>query len=105
MPQAQRAVCEGLANGEFPLADVAARFVGLMYTVGGSTTIPSAASFDGSLFTKLTGIAAETLEHSERGEWSDISWPRRRAFAMKFVHEGGADAAPDGDGAENSGRS
>lgn len=80
----QKAVRDGLAAGEFTVADVAARFVGFSYVVGGSGK-PSAASFTGTLFTTLTGIPARSAEHREHGEWKDTSWARKREFAMEFV--------------------
>ena len=83
----QDAVRTGLVNGEFSIYDVAARFVGLAYVIGGSGK-PSSASFSGNAFTELTGVAADTTEYSERGEWPDTSWARKREFATKFVMDG-----------------
>jgi hypothetical protein len=46
---------------------------------------PSSASFSGELFTKVTGVEADTTELSERETWTDTGWARRRAFAAKYV--------------------
>lgn len=79
-----RAVRNGLAAEEFTVADVAARFVGFSYVIGGSGR-PSGASFSGQLFTTVTGIPARSVELRERDEWMDTSWARKREFAMEFV--------------------
>lgn len=81
----QTAVASGLEQGDFNIEDVAARFVGFSYFVGGSPTKPAGASFSGSLFTEVTGVPARSSDLSEKREWSDRSWPIRRAFAMEFV--------------------
>lgn len=83
--EVQDAVRAGLAAGDFSVGDVAARFVGFSYLVGGSGK-PSSASFSGPLFTQVTGIPAESVEDREREEWPDDSWARKREFAMKFVN-------------------
>lgn len=84
LPELQTRVAEGLAAYDFTLEDVAARFVGLMYAVGGSGS-PSSAYFSGELFTKVTGVEARSGEFREQGEWPDTSWPRLRAFAARFI--------------------
>jgi hypothetical protein len=84
-PALQQAVQSGLSNGEFAVDDVAARFVGHAYVVGGSGQ-PSSASFSGALFTELTGIPATSTENNERDDWSDSNWARRRTWAMQFVN-------------------
>lgn len=81
----QKAVRDGLAAEEFTVADVAARFVGFSYVVGGSGK-PSGASFAGQLFTTITGIPARSVELRERDVWTDTSWPRKREFAMEYVN-------------------
>lgn len=85
----QAAVADGLRVGDFAVEDVAARFVSFAYVIGGSGELPSSASFSGSEFTRLTGVPAESTDHSERFDWPDTSWPRRRAFAATFI-EGSA---------------
>jgi hypothetical protein len=86
LPDLQVMIREGLAAGDFTVEDVAARFVGFAYLVGGSTGAPpSSVSFAGALFTKVTGIEADSEEHSERETWDDISWARRRAFAARYI--------------------
>ena len=97
----QKQIADGLAAHDFTIEDVAARFVGLAYVVGGSGR-PSSASFSGELFTKITGVAARSTDHRETGEWDDTGWPRRREFAAQFIvpaaaeHEAASDA-DDGD--------
>ena len=81
----QKAVRGGLAAEEFTVADVAARFVGFSFVVGGSGK-PSGASFTGQLFTTVTGIPAKSVDLRERDEWTDTSWARKREFAMEFVN-------------------
>ncbi|MBP6996155.1 MAG: KAP family NTPase [Phycicoccus sp.] len=97
----KKQIADGLAANDFTIEDVAARFVGLAYVIGGSGR-PSSASFSGDLFTKITGVAARSADHRETGEWDDTGWPRRREFAAQFIvpaaaeHEATSDA-DDGD--------
>lgn len=97
----KKQIADGLAASDFTIEDVAARFVGLIYVIGGSGR-PSSASFSGDLFTKITGVAARSTDHRETGEWDDTGWPRRREFAAQFIvpaaaeHEATRDVA-DGD--------
>ncbi|MFZ2514128.1 MAG: hypothetical protein WAW82_00505 [Candidatus Lutibacillus vidarii] len=84
----QKQIAEGLAANDFTIEDVAARFVGLAYVIGGSGN-PSSASFMGDLFTKVTGVPSRSADHVETGEWSDTSWPRRREFAVQFINPRG----------------
>lgn len=86
----QKQIAEGLAANDFTVEDVAARFVGLAYVIGGSGR-PSSASFSGDSFTKITGVAARSADHRETGEWDDTSWPRRREFAAQFILSAAAD--------------
>lgn len=87
-------IADGLAANEFTHEDVAARFVGFAYAVGGSGH-PSSASFSGSLFTKVTGMEARSVDHRETSDWSDTGWTRRREFAAQFIGatDGQVDAA------------
>lgn len=80
----QRQVRDGLEAGEFTIEDIAARFVGLAYVIGG-TGMPSSASFYGAPFTELTGVPAKSTQHNEREEWPHVSWPRKREFARKYL--------------------
>lgn len=75
-------IASGLAAKEFTLEDSAARFVGVRYVMGGSGR-PTSASFDGELFTKVTGVEARSGD--DRNEWPDTNWPRRRQFATQFI--------------------
>ena len=84
----QKQIAEGLAANDFTIEDVAARFVGLAYVIGGSGN-PSSASFMGDLFTKVTGVPSRSADHVETGEWSDTGWPRRREFAVQFINPRG----------------
>ena len=84
MEQLQTQIAAGLAARDFTIEDVAARFVGLAYVIGGSGR-PSSASFSGELFTRVTGTAGRSADHLETGEWPDTSWPRRREFAAQFI--------------------
>lgn len=77
-------IADGLAATDFTVEDVAARFVGLAYVIGGSGR-PSSASFSGELFTSVTGVVARSGEHREAGDWPDTDWPRRRQFAAQFI--------------------
>lgn len=85
LPELQGEIRTGLEAGAFTLQDVAARFVNFAYLVGGPQR-PSSASFSGDLFTRVTGVVAESVEFDERGEWDDISWTRRREFASRFLN-------------------
>lgn len=80
------AVRAGLTAGEFRVEDVAARFVGFAYVIGGSGK-PSSASFSGEVFTAVTGIPATSTDHNERGDWSDPTWARKREFALEYVND------------------
>jgi hypothetical protein len=102
MPELQAAVRDGLADHAFTLGDVAARFVGFSFVVGGSGTVPSGASFSGALFTRVTGVEADSIDHLERGDWTDTSWAQRRLFAMSYVHVE-PDAGPSIDPADDVG--
>jgi hypothetical protein len=81
----REAVRASLVANEFTLADVAARFVGFAYMVGGSGIVPSSASFSGDAFTRLTDVPARSTDDSEHGAWPDTAWARRREFASAFV--------------------
>lgn len=83
-------VLAGIDRGEFSLEDVAARFVGFSYLMGGSKTKPFGASFSGNLFEQVTGISASSSDLSERGDWDAASWEVRREFAMKHLQRPGA---------------
>lgn len=91
-PDLQTAVRNGIANGDFTEGDVAARLVGFAYVVGG-TGKPSSASFSGDLFTKLTGIPANSTDNSERDDWTEATWSRKREFAMGYVHPESGEAS------------
>ncbi|WP_448640254.1 KAP family P-loop NTPase fold protein [Geodermatophilus sp. URMC 63] len=94
LPELQAAVREGVGAGDFTVEDVAARFVGFAYIVGGPTgTPPSSASFSGGLFSKVTGVQADSADHSERETWIDTSWARRRAFAARYIKEPAAETS------------
>ena len=95
-------IAAGLEANDFTVEDVAARLVGLSYVIGG-TGRPTSASFDGDLFTKLTGIRARSGNDREIGEWPDNSWQRRREFAAQFIlaaedEPNPREADPDGEG-------
>ena len=90
LEELQSQITTGLAANDFTIEDVAARFVGLAYIIGGSGG-PSSASFSGELFTKVTGTAARSADYAEIGEWPDTSWPRRREFAAQFVNRTAAE--------------
>jgi len=86
LPDLQTTVREGLDAGDFAVEDVAARFVGFAYLVGGpSGGQPSSASFSGELFSKITGVAAVSADLDERDTWTDTSWARRREFAARYI--------------------
>ncbi|GAA3513401.1 KAP family NTPase [Georgenia daeguensis] len=93
LAELQAQIATGLATQEFTLEDVAARFVGLAYVIGGSGR-PSSASFAGDLFTKITGVEARSGERRDMGEWPDSSWPRRKELAAQFVTPGVPIATP-----------
>lgn len=80
----QDGIRDGLAANQFSLADVAARFVGFSYLVGGPPE-PSSASFAGELFQEITALDAQSRDMDERGLWTDTSWPRRKEFAARWV--------------------
>ena len=84
LEELQALIADGLATNDFTIQDVAARFVGLAYVIGGSGR-PSSASFAADLFTKVTGVPARSADHVETGEWPDSSWPRRREFAAQYI--------------------
>ncbi len=92
----KKQIADGLAANDFTIEDVAARFVGLAYIIGGSGR-PSSASFSGDLFTKITGVAARSTDHRETGEWDDTGWPRRREFAAQFIVRAAAEHEPTSD--------
>ncbi|MGY1707581.1 KAP family NTPase [Geodermatophilus sp. SYSU D00697] len=72
LPELRAAVRDGVAAGEFTVGDVAARLVGFAYIIGGPTGAPPAsASFSGELFSKITGLEADSADHSERETWTD----------------------------------
>lgn len=87
-------IAVGLAAGEFTIADVAARFVGFSYMIGGSGR-PSAASFSGEVFSKVTGVSAKSIDHRETGEWTDVGWPRRREFAAQALEDSVGEGSGD----------
>lgn len=88
LAELQDAVVSGLERGDFAVADVAARFVGFSYFIGGSPTKPAGASFSGGLFTTITGIPARSSDLSEKGEWNDRGWQAKKAFAIEFIEAG-----------------
>lgn len=90
----QTQIAGGLTAREFTIEDVAARFVGLTYIIGGSGH-PSSASFAGELFTKVTGVSARSTDDRETGGWDDTGWPRRREFAAQFIFPQGAEGEGD----------
>lgn len=92
LEELQTQIADGLTAGDFTIEDVAARFVGLAYVIGGSGR-PSSASFSGDLFTKVTGVASRSADHSETGEWLDAGWSRRREFAAQFIRPSADEAA------------
>lgn len=85
LPELQSAVGEGLQAADYSLEDVAARFVGFSYTIGGSS-LPSSVAFNGAIFTRITGVDAESVDGVERGQWTDTGWPARRRFAAEHIH-------------------
>jgi hypothetical protein len=85
LPELQKQVKEGLDAGTFTVETVASRFVGFSYVVGGAGTVPSGASFSGDLFTKVTGIDAESADNVEDEPWTDTSWAHRKAFASRYI--------------------
>ncbi len=99
LKELQTQIGDGLTARHFTIEDVAARFVGLNYVIGGSGH-PSSASFSGDLFTTITGTLARSVDYLDTGEWSDTSWPSRRRFAAQFIaplrEEG-----PDGSASES----
>jgi hypothetical protein len=99
-PDLQTAAQNAIANGDFTEEDVAARFVGFAYVVGGTGT-PSSASFSGDLFTTLTGIPANSTDSNERDDWTDANWARKREFAMRYVRPETGEAAPGDPAAES----
>lgn len=84
LAELQAQISAGLEAQEFTIEDIAARFVGLSYVIGGSGR-PSSASFSGDLFTKITGVQARSGEQMHMEEWPDASWARRKAFAAEFI--------------------
>lgn len=86
LPQLQEGIQEGLRSGAFTVEDIAARLVSFSYMMGSTRRTPWAASFSAELFTKITGIAAEAPDLSEKGDWEDKSWSRRKEFARQYIH-------------------
>jgi hypothetical protein len=87
LPDLQVAIQAGVEAREFTLEDVAARLVGFAYVVGGSAGAPpSSASFAGGLFTRITGVNAESTEMNERDSWPNTGWAARRLFAAQFIN-------------------
>ncbi len=84
LEELQTQITDGLAAQDFTIEDVAARFVGLSWLVGGSGP-PSSVSFASELFTRVTRVPARSADYVERREWTDVSWPRRREFAVQFI--------------------
>ncbi|MGO0605859.1 P-loop NTPase fold protein [Brevibacterium linens] len=82
----QNGIEEGLRSNAFTVEDVAARHVSFLYASGSARSAPWAASFSADLFTALTGIPADQPEFSEKGDWKDRSWTRRKSFARKYIH-------------------
>ena len=81
-------VRKGLKNNEFTPQDVAARLVGLSYGSKGF----GAVSFDGNLFTQLTGVSARSIDYTPHYPLSGNDWVYRREFAASFIEESGASA-------------
>ena len=81
-------VRKGLKNNEFTPQDVAARLVGLSYGSKGF----GAVSFDGNLFTQLTGVSARSIDYTPHYPLSGNDWVQRREFAASFIEESGASA-------------
>ena len=79
-------VRKGLKNNEFTPQDVAARLVGLSYGSKGF----GAVSFDGNLFTQLTGVSARSIDYTPHYPLSGNDWVYRREFAASFIEESGA---------------
>lgn len=83
----QGTVQEGILSNEFTIEDVAARFVSFSYLLGGSRAKPWAASFSANLFSTVAGVGAQASELSEKGDWEDTSWSRRKTFAAKHLRD------------------
>ncbi len=80
-----KGIREGIENGEFSPEDVAARLVGRSPLRRGCGNQRSA-SFDGRLFTELTGIQARSTDDRCSPEVSmNDSWEGRRGFAVQFI--------------------
>ena len=79
-------VRKGLKSNEFTPQDVAARLVGLSYGSEGF----GAVSFDGNLFTQLTGVSARSIDYTPHYPLSGNDWVQRREFAASFIEESGA---------------
>ena len=77
----------GLRSNEFTPLDVAGRLVGLSYDAGGV----SAVSFDGHLFTQLTGMPARSIDCTTPNDTlPGNDWLYRREFAAPLIEESGA---------------
>lgn len=81
-------VRKGLKNNEFTPQDVAARLVGLSYGSKGF----GAVSFDGNLFTQLTGVPARSVDYTFPYPLPGNDWLYRREFAASFIEESGVSA-------------
>ncbi len=90
LEELQSQIAAGLAANNFTIEDVAARFVGLAYIMGGSGG-PSSASFSASSSRKSLVPRHAQLNYAEIGEWPGASWPRRREFAAQFVNRTAAE--------------
>lgn len=87
----QERIKNDIEEKKITFQDVAARLVGFSYLIGGSGG-PSRVSFDGELFTKLTGVKARSMESDVKEDWPDTTWARRRLFASRLIDvENGVD--------------
>lgn len=81
-------VRKGLKSNEFTLQDVAARLVGLSYGSEGFGVV----SFNGDLFTQLTGVPARSVDYTFPYPLPGNDWLYRREFAASFIEESGVSA-------------
>lgn len=77
-------IAKGLKSNDFSLEDIAARLVSFSYTIGGSGR-PSYASFSGDLFTKITGVKAQSVSSTDVSDSPDTGWLYRRQFAKPLI--------------------
>lgn len=83
-------IATGLEADDFSLEDIAARLVSFSYPIGGSGR-PSYASFSGTLFTKITGVEALSVESKDVSDCPDTGWRYRREFTKPLISPREAD--------------